>query len=423
MQGLYIGPMQSLKHSIALVALLLLASPAISASVSDQSRITAAADQLARSQLDSGYFPYDFDFATGNQTDMSHIEHINLVRQCGAAFSLGEYLLKHDSEPVRHALALFLAQAERNSLPVSKSIIQSFLEATGLYNRWQLWGWLGDVLDSVGLLYQPDGEARLVAAQDDYEMAVAGATAFALLAALDYRQVTGDERFDDIIHRWKKGLLTLKVSGRGIRHSPLMLEESHHYNSESWLALAGYTRSFPEDKPAAKAVANLDSYLIDEYTDKFRPEIFHWGMMAAALRYETTGQDLLKDFMNEQVELFLEHVGHAFPEGNSCPLVEGLATYLGTVTAENTHEKLRRVKAREFIYRAMSVNRRLQIDENTARKLHIKPAYDSQLQAYMGAFLKSAREPMMRIDRTQHCLNALLRMEAAGLSRTASGVQ
>jgi len=409
--------MQSLKHFIAIAALLVPCMHSMAEPVNDQSRIAAAANQLVRSQLDSGFFSYDFDFSSGYQTDMSVIEAHNLVRQAGAAFSLGEYLARQDKEAVRAALKLFLQKVEAESVAISKGRSQEFLEATGLYDRWQLWGLLREPLLDMGLLYQAHGEAKLVSVDDNYDIARPGGTALSLLAALRYREVTEDQRFDQIIRQWKDGLLVLRVSGRGVRKSPDQLGESAYDNAESWYALAAYSRAFPDDLSAYEALQELDTYLIKQYGENFNVQFHHWGTMAAAVRFETTKDIRFKSFMDTLTAMFLELVGHAFPETNSCAAIEGLATYMGTLSSEDSGSPNNKGAAREFIYRAMAVNRRLQIDEETGRKFSINPAYNSQLLAYRGAFLKSQKEPLMQVDLTQHCLNALLRMESAGVAR------
>jgi len=385
--------------------------------ISDEHRAHRAAAQLIRSQLPSGFFPYDFNFATGEESDMESISGENLVRQSGAAFGLSEYLLGQDSQEVRAALAKFLSQSADRSLPISRGWLQAILEGIGLYNRWQLWETLRTPLNELGLLYSPDGNARLVAVHDSYELALPGATAFTLLAALNYRQATGDRQFDDEILAWREGLRVLKVPRRGFREAPHYLSESTYANGESWLAFATYARAFPEDESTTRLVQELDSYMMAKYGDEHNPRFYHWGTMAAAVRWETTQDTRFYNFLHKLTQSMLQRVGASFPKANSCASIEGLATYLAAMKDSPPDTKLQRAGAREFIYRAMWANRKLQLDENSAVDLDIDQQYRPQLQAYSGAFVRSPKEPIMQVDYTQHCLSALLRMEAAGVAR------
>ena len=181
--------------------------------------IRIAANQFVSTQLSSGLFPYDFNFSSGKITPMINITGVNLVRQTSAAFTLSGYLTHFKSVPVEESLKLFLQQSSSRSLPISKGNLQSILEWSGFYKRWQIWTLFRQPLDNLGLLYNTSGNALLVSVDNDYERAWPGSTALTLYSALQYFSVTGDTRFNEAIHRWKEGLLALKVPGRGFRHA------------------------------------------------------------------------------------------------------------------------------------------------------------------------------------------------------------
>ena len=48
--------------------------------IDDVTRMELAADQLVRLQLPSGFFPYDYNFATGEAEDMKKMSGVNLLQ-------------------------------------------------------------------------------------------------------------------------------------------------------------------------------------------------------------------------------------------------------------------------------------------------------------------------------------------------------
>jgi hypothetical protein len=97
-------------------------------------------------------------------------------------------------------------------------------------------------------------------------------------------------------------------------------------------------------------------------------------------------------------------------ETNSCGSVEGLATFVAMMKRRGRENEPIAQRALEHIERLMAVNRQLQINESLAVKLSVDEKYLSRLDEYRGAFILSVEEPLMQVDLTQHCLNALLRM-------------
>jgi len=67
--------------------------------------------------------------------------------------------------------------------------------------------------------------------------------------------------------------------------------------------------------------------------------------------------------------------------------------------------------------RNMGFNRALQLDKRLAAVLHNGAQQPDALHQYRGAFIKSLEEPLMQVDLTQHCANAMLRMVAAGVAQ------
>ena len=390
-------------------------NPSISSN--DIDRIHLAVGQLERVQLTSGLFPYDFDFATGQKTSMENIGGINLVRQTGAALALGEYLTHYNRESTQKVLKKFLINSASNSLPIGKSKTQQTLESFGIYNRWRFWKTLREPLYGMGLLFSKEGNAKVVSTENDYERAWTGANALNLVAAIKYYQATGDTTFNDDIVLWKNGLLALKVPERGFREAPHYLTESPYFNGESWLALAEYIQAFPNDESLNEVIVEIDSYMIDRYSRQYNARFYSWGTMAANVRAQTTNDKRFTDLIYALTQQYLDkNEPKEIPSTNSCGVVEGMATFVATMQTQNRADDPLVRRATVYIEKLMNVNRNLQLSKNTVATLPNGKRFANKIEEYEGAFLLSLKQPLMQVDITQHCLNALLRMEAAGLT-------
>lgn len=392
--------------------------PGPPASITDKDRIHFAVNQLVRSQLNSGLFPYDFDFMTGREIDMENIDGMNLVRQTSAAFALGEYLTHFDHDPARKALLGFLENAVSNSLPISKGDIQNSLEWVGFYNRWRLWHSFREPLYKMGLLFTKEGNAKLVSTGGDYERAWTGATGLSMIAAIKYFETTGDPLFNETITHWKNGLLVLKVPRRGFREAPHYLTESPYVNGEAWLALAEFDRVFHGDRVFKNLLRQLDEYLIETYSNGHNRLFYSWGTMAAVVRAGVTDDERFTVFIYGITKAYLDNLESPdLSKSNSCGSLEGLATFVAFMQAKGRANDPLVLRASDYITQAMGMNRKLQIDEHTAEILPNGKRFIDKLERYRGAFLESLKEPLMQVDLTGHCLNAMLRLERVELTR------
>lgn len=384
--------------------------------LNDRSRAIDAVAQLVRSQLPSGFFPYDFNFSNGVQSDMGNVDGVNLVRQTAAAFSLAEYHATFPAQHTRKSLERFLKHVRSSSVPIGKGPLQRLLEQLRLYNRWQLWQHLREPFYDMGLLFSKEGKGRLVSVDGDYERAWPGATALSLIAAIKYYRSTNETQFNQAIQWWKDGLFALHVPGRGFREAPHYLSESAYANGQAWLALAEYVATFPMDEDARLFLDRLDDYILEQYSKKPDKRFYHWGTMAASVRAADTGDSRFAAFMVELATSYIEELRQP-KETNSCPSVEGLATFVVFMTNQGRGNESVVSQAIHIIETLMAVNRKLQISANSVNVLDVEENYLYALDKYRGAFLLSLREPVMQVDLTGHCLDALVRMDQAGLTQ------
>ena len=328
-------------------------------------RATAAAEHMLRVQKQDGLFEYEIDLVSGfSSTDNS------VVRQAGAAFSLGEFFAKTEDSAVKPALASAIDGLWSHTLAIESG--------------------------------------ALVSETEEIKGIKAGATALALLALLHYEMGLGETmtQFDEQRNQWLEGLLGLRIPAAGFQRSPVSELESPYYNGEIWLALAVFAQTHP-DKLDPQFLQSVDRYMMARYGDELDKGFFHWGVMATSQRYMTTGQREYLDFGIKLAGFYLDGVSRVHPEYNSCYVVEGLASLAAVLDDDpqpGDAKTLQRITER--VNREMEKNIAFQVDGGEIRTdralIQSRP-----LELNAGAFRNGLYRYKTRIDFTQHCLSAL----------------
>ena len=330
-------------------------------------RAQLAARHIAAMQRADGLFTYGYDFKRDRP-----LRGDNIVRQAGAASALAEYVNRTRDRNFERA-------------------IESALEA--LQTR--------SVALNDGLVVSPTGQL---------EDAKTGATALAMLAELSYFEATGSTIFAETRRKWLKALEALQLPFGGFRRRPAAEDESSYYNGETWLALAQFSRLFP-GSDATRTLAKADAYFIDHYGAAPDVQFFHWGMMAAAKRYETTGDPRFLDFLTDLARNFLDTLRpEVLPDVNTCYLVEGLAAGARVLAGGkgDTDNLYRRILARVRAELAKSLDMQIMPGENRIALGNERFVERPVIGSFAGAFLNGRYKGRTRIDFTQHSLSALL---------------
>jgi len=391
----------------------ILAAAAIGqACADDRERMRLAVDQLVRSQLPSGLFPYDFNFLTGSGTDTKNMTSPNLGRQTGTAYVLASYHVRLPDTALRRTIEAAIEGFGKLSLPITRTAVQHMIQKTrilslsfGRRTMQRAFNWLG-------LLYSPEGNGKLVSPDGTYESAWLGGTALALLTELEYHRGTGDNRYAGLRAAWLRGILSLKLPGGGFRAAPHYLGEEHYFNGEGWLALAVYAEMFREDRATASVLAQLDDYLLNRYSQHWHKRFYSWGTMAAEVRYATTRDQRFLRFIKSQASDFLARLREK-PKDESrlnCANLEGLAAAARVLGSHSSRDRPLVQQLRSRIDPAMAENRKLQIQPGQDRIVFADGTYlwSAQLQGYAGAFRGGPFDPAIRIDHTIHCLSAMM---------------
>jgi UDP-N-acetylmuramoyl-tripeptide--D-alanyl-D-alanine ligase len=336
--------------------------------LSQTDRINLAVTHLGNMQQSNGFFRYQLDFLTGRWS-MDN----NIVRQAGAGYALGEYLLVHRNPVTEKQLRQAISAYSRSSM------------------QWK--------------------DGRLLTVEGNYKKAKAGATALALISALYYRQATGDTRFDPDIDAWTKGLLSLRNNNAGFARRPRKSLESPYSNGEIWLAFGIYAQQFPEQAQVLETLRQIDDYFLEHYSKEPDIGFFHWGLMAAEKRFQQTGERRFVDFAVQQTNYYLDEMRPRVSQNsNSCYAVEGMTAVYAMLQGFPEHSGLQ-MRLATRIKNEMKKNLNLQImteqkeiNLGSGRSLAAPEIADNA-----GAFLNGRQRPQIRIDATQHCLSAMLR--------------
>ena len=343
--------------------------PLVPARAEEPSALTRAVDALLAVQTNDGLFLYDFDFVRGRTSKRNSI-----VRQAGTVYALAEYYGHSRDQRMRDPLRRALAALGRQSVEV--------------------------------------GDGALVSKDGTVDGAKVGATALTLLAEMYYFGTSGDDRFERDRQAWLRGLLALQRPGAGFRRAPGAETESPYYNGEVWLALALHALTF-ESPEVARSLSQVEPYLMATYGQEPHIGFFHWGLMAAHLRWRATGEARYATFVRDQVRNYLEELRpNLNPNANTCYALEGLFPALDMIAADVAlRDALGDRVDREFKkilgFQIRPGQDRLDLGDGT---LLISP----RLQDFVGAFVAGRKRPSTRIDFTQHCVSALIKARQHG---------
>jgi hypothetical protein len=380
------------------------------------------ADHWREVQLPDGSLPYGYDFLPDRPAEPERSPWYYVVRQAGSLYMLVEYYRISGDTRLREPSRRALEALEAHSLPIGKSATQRWVEKTRIeslpFARWKVYL----ALDRAGLLYEPNGPGRVVSTTPRYDHAHTGATAMALLAALAYERATGDSSYGEMRRAWLRALLDLRQPGRGFRALPTTIESSDFYDGEAWFALAVYADLHRDDAEVARELDDVDAVLMKRYGPAPTPGFHHWGSMAAAQRYATTGDRRFLEFLRGQTEYYFKrYAGKINPAANNCPDVEGLASALGAFDRAGERDTPLARRTREWLAGEAQTIARLQIlPGQTGLQFDHARVEAPRMAQFAGTFLLGLHDPRVRVDMDMHCLSAVAIIEREGVLRRST---
>ena len=329
-------------------------------------RAEAAARYLVATETAEGRFFYEFDFLRSHFTPDD-----NIVRQAGAGFILNQFYFLSGKPGFAEPSARTIAYYEAESIAV------------------------GD-----GLLPSEDG--TLAGGR-------AGAAALALLAELFHSRAIGSGFRPDLREAWFRGLAAQQLPDGGIAQIPGETTADSYATGETWLALAHYIDLAPDAAGLAAVLERLETGVMARYLVTPDRMFAHWGMMAAAQRLATTGEDRYRDFLERFAGNYVETLMPSADSGtNTCAALEGVIAAAAALERHGAPDLSATLRTR--IETDLPHNLSLQLAGDSTR-LEFGPGQyyeDAKLKTLAGAFRNGAYVLRSRVDSTQHCLSALL---------------
>ena len=335
----------------------------------------------------------------------------NLARQAGTASVLADYYAFTKDPRARPAIEKFLTVFGHHSLPIGKSLTQRLIEKTHLLSMPVGRGKILNVLERLGLLFDKQGPGKVLSPDMEYSGAFTGTVALALLTELRFAQTSKDEGFSNLRKAWREALLMLRIPGRGFRKFPTSIDPTPYSDGEAWLALAQYHRQFPQDKRVAEMLADVDDSLIKIYGSDFRIDFYHWGTMAAAVRYADSKDARFLNFIKTQTSAFLDSK-QQLANYNDCAAVEGAADALATLVSAGEGDSELSGRARVWMAREMTKTEGLQIQPGQKELVFANArVFAPRLKDFAGSFLADRYELKTQVDNTAHCVSAMIKLQ------------
>jgi hypothetical protein len=371
---------------------------------------TLAVDYLLRSQAPSGFLLYGFDFLQDSALEPGAMSAVQLTRQAGAAAVLADYYSVTRDPRAALAVTRLLGALEAHTLPISQNRLQGLVAWAGLLRvpvgRYRM----ASALNRYGLLFEPEGPGKLLSPDSNYANAYAGAAALALLAELRYVQASGDDRFASLRRALLEGLLALRIPGDGFRMDPTSIDTNAYFDAEAWTALAAYRRAFPDEARVEEILREVDAALMRKYGAEFRLPFFHWGTMAAALRYPDRREREFLEFIRAQTTEFLNQVERHPDNDNNCAAVEGVIDAIGTLRDAGEPGGALTLRAMRWARAEMSKAWRMQIEPGQTELVFANARIIApRMQEFAGSFRSGLYGADTLVDYTGHCLSAMVK--------------
>lgn len=381
--------------------------------------IVRTAKAIVKSQLETGLFPYGYDFEKGEELEKGLFSSSNLIRQAGTASSLADYLLDARGPAGTGAVRKTLGFLATHSMPMESPALYSWLNDLGVFRIPFGRRTLQSAFNAVGGLYRPTGAGKVISPDETYRNATAGILALALLTELRYAAATGDHGFAEVRQAWIAALRDLRMDGMGFRGSPESLLDSDYYNGEAWLAFSVLARMHPEGAESGSFLVELDDELMGRYSRYHSRGFYHWGALAASERYMATGDPKFIRYLKGQTDLFFDHLGDYGRNANLCSEMEGMAATLAAFEKAGEGGGIWAATIRDWLNKETKKLKLLQIQEGQTELAQNGQTvgHFPRLQDFAGHFRWGLYKPEFRIDASQHCLSAMLLIQRGSFLR------
>ncbi|MFH1218614.1 MAG: hypothetical protein V1679_02130, partial [Candidatus Peregrinibacteria bacterium] len=253
--------------------------------------------------------------------------------------------------------------------------------------------------------------------KDEYKCTLGG-TSLALVGLLDLVEVypSLEGKYLGLIEDYKEHILAMKKDGKGFIESYYLDKrkndnESSFSNGEALYALVRYYQ-YEVDRKVRDVIADSLEYFLEVYREKWDANFYLWGMVALKDWYGIDPRDEYFEFVKDYTDWRIsKYKGMRTTSNNKCAYIEGVVSAYSVLGKVLSDEELAYyLEEIEFWFKK---GKELQISEGDFFRVSLNNGriYGVQVEDWNkseGGFLTSIKEPVQRIDFTQHCLSGYL---------------
>ncbi len=344
-----------------------------------ENTIRKSINWLKQSQEISGHFHYEYMPFLDR-----YIEDDHIVRQAGAVFILSDAMNRDEKSnfDLKNTVSRGLEYLNRNS-------------TNQTFNNYQF-----------RCLKLNETECTL------------GGTSLALIGYLNLvkKYPKLQQEYADLIEQNLKFVLAMKLPESGFRGSFYLQSgqsesESDFYNGEALLALTYYYQQNPDAK-VKTVIDDSIAYFDKFYSANWNNNFYLWGMAAIKNLYKIEAKESYYKFVKDYTDWRIDGYKNSHKnDSNFCAYLEGIVSaysIIQTKIADSEKEPYL-----EEINFWLNKSRKLQIKKGDKMISQINKTRTQKLNLKkpdraIGGFLTSLREPVLRIDFTQHCVSSFM---------------
>ena len=318
-----------------------------------------------------------------------YVDDDNMVRQAGSLYELGEVLIRMQQDDIG------LTETIENS-------IKYFEENT--YD--------GDYITKEKTI-----EIKCLLKTE--EKCSLGGTSLALIGILDIMQSSSkyENRYSKLAEGYKDFIVAMSLPEGGYQSSYYLNKsqnksESPFANGEAFLALVRYYKYNPTDE-IKEIIDNSFDYFTQEYSEgQWDNNFYLWGMAALKDLHAMDPKEEYYEYVKQYTDWRISTKGNSrFTSHNYCAYIEGVVSAYSIIEPNVSSKEL--VFYDEEIDFWLAKSDELQVEADDIFKISFSngPMFWLRLKnanRSIGGFLTDLKEPVQRIDFTQHCLSSYL---------------
>lgn len=314
-----------------------------------------------------------------------YVDDDNMVRQAGALYQLGEVLIRaeEDTYNLGDTIEKSISYFDENSY-------------NGVY---------------AGIQF------KCIKKAPDY--CTLGGTSLALIGILDLMQSDPDyvSQYHELAESYKDFIIAMSLKNGGYQNNFYFEgtqpeRESSFSNGEAFLALVRYYQYDPQPEIKDLIDRSFEYFTVEYGEGAYDPNFYLWGMAAIKDLQAMEPKQEYVDYVKAYTDWRIDGKGYDYyTTHNYCGYIEGVTSAYSVLETELSDTQLKTYAENIDFWLAKTAE--LQITKYDVLRISFNDNrfFWLTLQDYqksIGGFLTDFKEPVQRIDFTQHCLSSYL---------------